>query len=54
MSKSIHVCQSYSNPKVGRFSETRCILCSDAMSAVSDSVQSKKRAQVRPRIEARL
>ena len=24
MSKSIHVCQSYTKPKVGRFSETRC------------------------------
>jgi len=25
ISKSIHVRQSYSNPKVGRFFETRCI-----------------------------
>ena len=54
ISKFIHIHQSYSKPKVGRFSETRCILCSDAMSAVSDYVRSKKRAQVRPRIEARL
>ena len=30
ISKSIHVCQSYSKPKMGRFFETRCIHGSDS------------------------
>jgi len=45
MSKSIHLCQSYSKPKVGRFLKTRCINCKHAQwSAEAKSLRYKKKS----------